>query len=120
MTRFVQLAQKKRNLIPDRPSFLGRFNFSREKLSIFIFLALIISSFAYLALINNVSTGGFELKSLEQQIATLKEQNKKLEIEATKLESMNMIAQATENMGLKPADQVEYLEVTAPVVALGR
>lgn len=120
MTRFVQLAQKKRHVLPERPSFLGRFHFSREKLSFFIFLSLIISSFAYLALINNVSTGGFQLKGLEQKIEVLKEQNKKLEIETTKLESMNTIAQATDSLGLKPADKVEYLEVTTPAVALGR
>jgi len=120
MTRFVQLAQAKRNVLTQRQNFWSRFRLNQQKASLAVFLALIFSALAYLALINNVSTGGFELKGLEQKIEQLKEENSKLELEATKLEAMNTIAAASEQLQLTQADKVEYLEVTSPVVALSR
>jgi cell division protein FtsB len=120
MTRFVQLAQARRNILPERRSFWARFNFNQQKISLVIFFGLIFSGFAYLAVINNVSTGGFDLKRLEQRIEQLKDENRKLELEATKLESLNTIAAAGSQLELKLADKVEYLERKPPAVALGR
>ncbi|MFA5070538.1 MAG: hypothetical protein WC528_04635 [Patescibacteria group bacterium] len=120
MTRFVQLAQAKRNVFTQRENAWGRFRLSQQKVSLAVFLALIFSALAYLALINNVSTGGFQLKDLEQRIDQLKVENRKLELEATKLEAMNTLVAASEQLELTQADKVEYLEVTSPVVALGR
>ncbi|MFH1366470.1 MAG: hypothetical protein ABIH38_00580 [Patescibacteria group bacterium] len=120
MTRFVQLAQARRNILPERSPFWSRLRFNQQKISLVIFFGLIFSGFAYLAVINNVSTGGFELKRLEQRVDELKEQNRQLELEATKLESLNTIAAAGSQLELKPSDKVEYLEVTPPAVAKSR
>lgn len=119
MTKFTRITQSRRKLLKP-PKFLGRFKLNKERISISIFLALLILGFVYLALINNVSTGGFELKRLEQRVEVLKEENEKLELEVAKLQSMNVIARASAQLELVETEKVEYLELTPPYIALGR
>ena len=120
MTKFTRLTQNRRQSRLSKPGIFAKFKFDKEGLSVAIFLALIISGFAYLALINSVSTRGFEIKELEEKIELLKDTNGKMEMEAAELQSMNVIAAASKQMNLKAIENPEYVGVTAPVVALGR
>jgi len=118
MTKFSKKFQSQRRARLSKPSLFSKLKISRQKLSVALFLCLIITGFAYLAVINSVSTRGFEIKNLEKRVEDLKEENKKLEMKTADLQSMEVIAQASKALDLEPAEKVEYLEVKAPYVAL--
>lgn len=120
MTKFTCFTQKRRQPRLLKPGVFRRFRLNTEKISLAVFLALIISGFAYLALINSVSTQGFELKKLEQKIEVLKEENGKMQLEAAEWQSMNAIVTASEKMNLTVSEKVQYVELSGPAVALGR
>ncbi|MDZ7798209.1 MAG: hypothetical protein U5L76_01175 [Patescibacteria group bacterium] len=118
MTKFSQKFQSQRRSRLAKPSFLSKLKISRQKLSVALFLCLIITGLAYLAVINNVSIRGFEIKELEKRVGDLKEENKNLEMKTAQLQSMEVIAQASKGLDLELAEKVEYLEVKAPFVVL--
>ncbi|MFH0853229.1 MAG: hypothetical protein V1853_02380 [bacterium] len=84
-------------------------------------LAVIFLTFGggaiYLMLINNVATTGFEIKTLEQKVDQLRQDNRRLELEATELQSLAIVESATDQLGLTEVAQVKYLSPTGTVVA---
>lgn len=71
----------------------------------------------YLTLINRVATTGFEIKTLEQRVSQLRDENRKLELEAANLQSLAVVQSATESLGLTEVAKIEYLPVTGAAVA---
>lgn len=89
-----------------------------EKGKIFIFFLLIIFGLAYFWQINSLSTQGFQIKELENNIQLLKEENQKLELEAARQQSMLNIDEQIQGLGLVAVNQVEYLRPVGPAVAV--
>ncbi|USN53104.1 MAG: hypothetical protein H6760_02905 [Candidatus Nomurabacteria bacterium] len=72
----------------------------------------VIGGGAYLALINNVATTGFEIKTLENRVDELRKENRRLEVEATELQSLSAVQEASGQLGLTEVAHIEYLSPT--------
>ncbi len=77
----------------------------------------VVGSLAYLIIINRVATSGFEIKALEQKVESLKQINRKLQLEATGLQSLTKVEASAQALGLTEVAQVEYLPATGGAVA---
>ncbi len=73
-------------------------------------IALVISlGVSYLFSVNQTASRGFEVSSLEEEVETLAQENKKLELEASELLSMGNVREVSKDMNLVPVEKVEYL-----------
>lgn len=89
-----------------------------EKRKAILFILLIIFGLAYFWQINSLSTQGFQINELENNIQLLKEENQKLELEAARQQSMLNIDEQIQELGLVAVNQVEYLRPVGPAVAV--
>lgn len=96
---------KKRSAEPTRAGIWPRFNIGTIVLTLVLALGLV-----YLFLVNSTSTKGYEIKQLEQQLITLKESQKKLEIESATLKSIQNIEQTVKILNLVPSGDVRYVK----------
>ncbi len=71
----------------------------------------------YLAEINQVSTLGFRLRTLQDEVNQLKVSNEKLEIEAAQMKSMERIKSLSEELGLISTGEILYLDLASSEVA---
>lgn len=78
----------------------------------------IIAGFFYLTQTNLTATSGFEIKSLEKEIAQLQEANTNYNLSFIKLQSMDQIVSGAKSLNLVPADNVETLNADANTIAL--
>lgn len=91
----------------------------RSSLIALIFLNL-IAGFFYLTQTNLTATSGYEIKSLEREIAQLQEVNANYNLAFIKLQSMDRIISGAKSLNLVAADNVETLSVDNNVVAINR
>lgn len=121
MTRFFISAHAQRS-----PFLLSR---SREeapqkkwvlgKSRILILALILLSGLIYLIQINQVATGGFEVRALEEKIGDLKEDNKKLELQITELQSLSRLNEEVKDLDLVAQGEVDYLIPKEEAYALG-
>lgn len=94
--------------------------FSRMNLS-FIHRLLVAGVFvlgaAYLFQTNSVAVQGYKIKTLENEVFALKDQNQKLSVESAQLHSSAHIEQEVAKLPLVPVESVEYLSTLGTVVA---
>lgn len=84
--------------------------------SVFVLFAILaVSGAFYLYQVNDLASKGYEIKEVENQIAELKKENKKMQIKEVELKSMYSIEKATENLDLVNSANVSYLEINGPV-----
>ncbi|MFA6526610.1 MAG: hypothetical protein WCT26_04340 [Candidatus Buchananbacteria bacterium] len=94
-------------------------NLTRYRSSLAILAIVnIIAGFFYLTQTNLTATSGFEIKSLEKEIAELQEANTNYNLSFIKLQSMDQIVSGAKNLNLVPADNVETLNADANTIAL--
>jgi len=74
-------------------------------------------SVGYLAQVSAVSSKSYEFRALEKEISGLEDQKDRLELQVAVERSMNVVESKVKEMGMVPADQVDYLMATVPVVA---
>ncbi len=75
----------------------------------FITIALItILSIIYLAQSNTAATKGYRLKELEKKQEEIALENERLEVEASRLRSLDNIKETAQKKGMEPIDQVRY------------
>ena len=75
----------------------------------FITIAVItILSIIYLAQSNMAATKGYRLKELQKQQEEISLENERLEVEASRLRSLNNIKETAKEKGMEPIDQVRY------------
>lgn len=98
--------------------FLIHLTGCRSALVAVIFANIILAGF-YLAQTNLTATYGYQLKSYEQELAKLGDENKKLNLDYIRLQSMEQIASGVQNLNLVPADNIETLSVSDNSLALG-
>lgn len=80
------------------------------------FVAVLLSV-GYLSQVSAVSSKSYKFRALESEISELKEQQDKLELQAAVEKSMNVVEARVSEMGMVPAENVDYLSATVPVVA---
>lgn len=64
----------------------------------------------YLALVNDNATAGYELRTVEQRAAELREEVRRLEIATIAAQSNERLAARVANHGFVPVAQVRYLD----------
>lgn len=77
---------------------------------IFGAIAVVCFIFSYLIQINNLATTGFEMREVEDQIAQIKEENKKLELELVKYQSMGYLNSRAKELGMVEVSEIKYLD----------
>ena len=78
---------------------------------------VILAGLGYLVQINGLATKGYQIKELEQQVASLQEVKADLELEALSLQSMDSVKDKVVGLNLVAVGQVEYLNPTPVAVA---
>lgn len=73
-------------------------------------LAIVIAlGVFYILQVNSLATQGYEIKKLEQLLTEMRESNKRLELEATALKSMERIGEEVKQLNMVPSRGVDYL-----------
>lgn len=75
---------------------------------LWIMISLVVFSIFYLIEINSMTTKGYEIKKFEKRITALKESEKKLELEAASLQSIQVIEESAQVLNLVPSAGMNY------------
>lgn len=65
--------------------------------------------------VNQSAVQGYHMRSIEKEIAVLRQENADLKIEEADLRSLNRIESAGEELRMQKADEERYLEARGPV-----
>lgn len=114
MSKFILFSKlnrkKEKTVLKVKGSRWYSFVQNQHKFLNILMVALIISlGVSYLFSVNQTASRGFEVSSLEEEVETLAQQNKKLELEASELLSMSNVQEVSQDMNLVPVERVEYL-----------
>lgn len=101
-----------------RSNFWQKINNKIVKFRAIIFSFLIIFSLAYFWQVTSLSIKGFQIKDLDKQIQQLKKDSQKMELEITVEKSMLNVDERVKGLNLVAMQNVEYLNVVSPSVAL--
>ncbi len=82
-----------------------------------IFILCLLSLF-YLAQANQTATKGYEIRALEDQLETLREEQKKLELKAAELQSVRNVEEGSRQLNMVPVEKVVYLTPGGSAVAV--
>jgi cell division protein FtsL len=86
---------------------------SVERLGFAVTALCLILMVSYFVQANSFSTKGFEISKLQQQVDDLAESNKKLQIEAAELQSLQRIQSEPQVTGMVPVNTVTYVQTSA-------
>lgn len=81
--------------------------------------AFLVTAFGvgYLAQINMASSKGLEIRTLEREIADLKEEGERLELKVAQERSVQAVETKVKELGMVPTPKLEYVMATVPQVA---
>lgn len=120
MSKFIRFSRFNREKFKTSPKeSLRKRRLGFFKLKTIIIGLIIIGGIFYLVQTNKVAVEGFQIKELNQRIEDLRQENRKLEIEAASLQSISEIKKASQDLNLVKAEKIEYIEAGASAVALG-
>lgn len=83
--------------------------FKRSNLALWLMGVIVVFGILYVIEVNNISTKGYEIKKLEKTLGELQDSQKKLELEASSLKSMQNIETEVKTLNLVPSNEVKYL-----------
>jgi hypothetical protein len=92
---------------------------NRNKLLI-LGVLIFCSGMLYLWQINGLATTGYKIKELENKAASLKSDNKHLQLEITRLRSTSRLEQKVAELKMVTVAKVEYLQANGSTVAMNR
>lgn len=99
------------------PMYRGRRQIQRKSASARSGLILVLSCAVLLVLhlvqINSFSTKGYEIKQRQREVTQLKEQAKKLEIQAAQLQSIQRVQGDQVILNMVPVTGVSYIQTTS-------
>lgn len=81
--------------------------------------ALLVAAFGvgYLVQINMASSKSLEIRTLEHEIAGLKEESERLELKVAQERSVQAVETKVKELGMVPTPKLEYVMATVPQVA---
>jgi|GEM_PF-4859884 len=85
--------------------------------NIAILMLLAVLTVGYLALTNENATVGYELRTLEQRVDTLRQETRRLELQSINAQAMDTLTARVADLGYVPVAHVKYLEPSAGIVA---
>ena len=103
----------KRNLLS---YFANRFNLKNS--SVLMVIAVFGFGFVYLTQTNLTATRGYQIKTLEKQLAQLQQENNKLTLDYITLQSTENVIKEAGNLQMVPTTEVESLTLNGGAVAL--
>ncbi|OGE73691.1 MAG: hypothetical protein A3I07_01740 [Candidatus Doudnabacteria bacterium RIFCSPLOWO2_02_FULL_42_9] len=72
--------------------------------------AIFLIGFVYLYSVNALSTKGYEIRKLDQQLTNLQKEQKALQLQVSDLQSINRIKSDAQLLNFVPASNVTYLK----------
>ena len=69
----------------------------------------------YLSQANSMAASGYDIAKLERQTEELKAQNQQLQVEASKLQSIENVEAGVKNSGMVPISQIDYVPASTSV-----
>lgn len=81
-----------------------------------LFAVVITLIFFNLTTVSILSTRGYQLKSLDKRIETLKKENQKLQLEVSNYSSPQLLEESAKNLGMVVAKEVHYLSPTTGIL----
>ncbi|MFN2272831.1 MAG: hypothetical protein ACK2US_18455 [Anaerolineae bacterium] len=93
----------------------GRFEMSRRTLvycAVVVTLLVLVATL-YLMLVSQTAARGRHIEQLRVELAWLKKENEQLEVEIAEADSVSRLWNRAIELGFVPADQVEYLSLSA-------
>jgi hypothetical protein len=86
------------------------YKFTAFQVNLGLLLTVIVFGLVYLFTINSLATAGMQIKQLNAKISQLDEDHKKLELEASSLQSVSNLQQVTSNQNFVPSTTVSYIK----------
>lgn len=74
-----------------------------------IFSLLSLFTIAYLFLVGSISTTGYQIRSLEKTVSSLKTESANLEVQSASMQSLNQYQNIATMNGFVAVDKIEYL-----------
>lgn len=84
--------------------------FMKINLGLWVISLIFVIGVAYLIQVNSITTKGFEMEKLEQNLTSIKETNKRLELEMASLKSIQTIESEVNTLNLVPSSGVNYFK----------
>lgn len=85
------------------------FRIGRVSLGLLTLILFLLINGLYLIQTNRIAVRGYELTELEKKVDTLKEENTKDKLEASKLKSVNLIRNEIKDGKMVPAGEINYV-----------
>ncbi len=85
-------------------------SFSTYILNLSILTAIVLIGLVYFYSISALSTKGYEIKKLDQQLSSLEKEQKALQLDVSDLQSINRIKSDAQLLNFVPASNVTYLK----------
>ncbi len=83
---------------------------SVKVLNLSILSAIVLFGLVYMFEINTLGTKGYEIRKLEQQVREIQNDQKNLQIEASSLQSIDLIQEQATKLNFVPSTNVTYLK----------
>ena len=90
---------------------------SFKTLNIVVVALIVVIGVSYLVQINSLATKGYQIEELENRITELQQEQADLELEALSLQSMGVVKEKVDNLGMVLAGESDYLQPTPVAVA---
>ena len=82
---------------------------TKSNKAVWLMVFIVIFAVLYLVEVNSISTKGYEIKNLEKRMTSLQESNKRLELEAASLKSIQTIESDVKVLNFVPSGSVNYI-----------
>lgn len=98
--------------------FAAVFRIPREKASLLAVAAFIAVTVAYLAQVTGVVLKGYEIRTLEERIESLRRETRQLELELAGKQAMANVAERIPELGMVPVTDARYVKIVGSEVAI--
>ena len=96
-------------------NYRTQFRLGKFSLGFIAVLLVALFSLLYLSQSNKMAVRGFDITELERQRAELLDERERLEVEASRRQSIQQIEEGLKNSGMVPAKKINYVTVSTAV-----
>ncbi len=98
-----------------RKEYRPSFRLSRASIIVSVVSMAFVLGLLYLSQSNQMATSGYDIAKLERQQAELKLDNERLQIEASRLQSIQNLDSAVAKSGMVPVSKINYVPANTSV-----
>jgi cell division protein FtsL len=91
--------------------------FSLKIINISLFILLLIFSISYIAVANNITVKGFELRDLRTKVTYLNEENQSLETNLMTMKAYGNIYDQVKDLNMVAIEDIDYIKLLDSSVA---